>query len=244
MKTIIILVLTISCQLVYGQCYLDRHNTSLSDAWLSCDIKESPNKDRIPGHWILYDLGDKYNIGEVTLWNINTPGETENGIRDFFVDYSDNGIDWETTTRHNLNMSQGTSIYEGEIVTSLEDVTTRYILISAINNHGGACTGFAEIRIENKGLSSAIANNDIPIDFTTTPNPATDYTSIRLDLGSPLTGYISVTDANGKILKTVPCENKSQMTYRLVTENWSCGQYTATYHTENSVESISFIVIR
>ena len=56
-----------------AQCYMDRHNTNWHDAWVSCQTDMSPNTSRGLGHWIMYDLGYTYILGDIHVWNINDP---------------------------------------------------------------------------------------------------------------------------------------------------------------------------
>ena len=44
-----------------GQAYPDRHSTSYTDAWLSCEETTPPNIKRDAGHWIMYEKPDRFN---------------------------------------------------------------------------------------------------------------------------------------------------------------------------------------
>ena len=131
-----------------SQCYPDRHNTTWFDGWESCDMTLNPNNSRGESHWILYDLGHNYTLQNFHLWNVNDPAHLDEGVSKMAIDYSDDGITWKEFQIVDVPVATGKSIYEGEDIANFDGLTTRYILLTILENYGGTCSGFAEMRIE------------------------------------------------------------------------------------------------
>lgn len=134
--------------MVFGQCYEDRHDTSWNEGWISCHADENPNPQRGLSHWILYDFGHTYRIADTHMWNVNTPEWLDNGFKDFYIDYSVDGLEWKQLGQFTLDRADGNSTYEGSNVTSFGGDTARFVVFTAIDNWGGDCSGFAEVRFE------------------------------------------------------------------------------------------------
>lgn len=146
----IIIVLFLSPIHLLSQCYPDRHNTSWSDAWISCETRKSPNPNRGLSHWILYDLGKVYPLGIMHIWNLNIPGEENSGIKSMVVDYllDEENSEWQNLGTFEVDKGPGSSIYEGKEVTDWEGAQARYVLLTFPENYGGNCTGFSEIKFD------------------------------------------------------------------------------------------------
>ena len=99
---------------INAQCYSDRHNTSLGEAWLSCSPSANPNPVRGISHWIMYDLGKTLRLGETHFWNVNIPGRTGAGIQNAVIDYSIDGSDWQEWGNFILEEAPASGFYEGE----------------------------------------------------------------------------------------------------------------------------------
>lgn len=138
---------------ISAQAYPDRHSTSYTDAWVSCQVSPSPNSVDPSGHWILYDLGQLYPLGQFTLWNYNDPKNLDRGVNQYEIAISTDATSWTSAGIYNLNVSDGSAFYEGEAGPHLGDVLARYVLITAISNHGGACYGMSEVRISVDGIA-------------------------------------------------------------------------------------------
>ena len=86
----------------FSQCATDEHSTNSQDAWQSCQLTENPNPSRGNSHWIQYDLGYVYDLGQSTFWNYNVGGETGKGFRNTAIDYSTDGINLTTAVSFEL----------------------------------------------------------------------------------------------------------------------------------------------
>lgn len=137
----------LSIPLLNAQMYPDRHNTNWFDGWISCTTSVSPNATRGDIHWVMYDLGYDYPLGEINLWNCNIPDSTDMGLQNIIIDYSKDGLEWEELGNYTLTKSLGSSIYQGEEVGTFNGQTARFILINGMTNYGGDCYSFSEFRV-------------------------------------------------------------------------------------------------
>ena len=132
---------------INGQCFLDRHDTSKQSAWESCSPSTNPNPARGTGHWLMYDLGANYEIGQLHFWNYNYPGETNKGVQDVIIDYRISTTGWLGGINHTISQAEASAFYEGEAGPQLGGANVRYLLFTFPNNYGGSCYGLSEVRI-------------------------------------------------------------------------------------------------
>ncbi len=131
----------------FGQCFVDRHDSSDHSSWESCSPSSNPNPARGTGHWIMYDLGSTYALGQFHFWNYNYPGETNKGMQNIIIDYGINTSSWQGGINHTVSEAIASSFYEGEVGPQLNGAEARYVLITIEENYGGDCFGFSEMRI-------------------------------------------------------------------------------------------------
>lgn len=190
MKSILLYItLSLCTVLSHGQQFPDRHSTSNSDAWLSCTTSANPNTDRGESHWIRYDLGTTYVLGTVTLWNYNNPLNLDNGVKDIAIDVSSDGITWTEAGTTTVNISEGSAFYEGEDILELGGVSADYLLITVLNNHGGSCSGFSELKVAtalvlpielSKQEAKCVSDDDaVMIAWQTVSEVGNDYFTIQ-----------------------------------------------------------------
>ncbi|MBK6782940.1 MAG: hypothetical protein IPG79_03685 [Saprospiraceae bacterium] len=139
----------------------DRHSTSMQDAWLSCTATANPNTVRGTGHWIMYDFKDVYSLHEATFWNFNTPtrlnhyrnmswslnllqGSLEDGLKDIFIDFSLDGIQWQEWGRFTIPKAKVQGFMRGfqvrilmvkspDMYSSLPEITTVVHVMDSVN---------------------------------------------------------------------------------------------------------------
>lgn len=179
--TVIFSLVTIS---LAAQCLPDRHSTSWFDAWISCEVKENPNPDHGPSHWIMYDLYDVYKLGESHFWNINDPRNLGRGLARASIDLSFDGVNWMFADSLLLAQGPGHSRYEGEVGPDLEGAQARYVLITIHDSHGDpSCWGFSELRMEREKLSTStedlVAGGGC-LEIVASPNPFVDVSNIQV----------------------------------------------------------------
>lgn len=226
-----------------AQCFPDRHNSSPDAMWVSCETSTSPNAARGDSHWILYDLGEDKKLGQIHLWNINHPDGLESGAKQIVIDYSDDGVLWEEWGSYDIDMAQGSGFYEGAAGPDLDGLQTSHLLLTITENHGGPCAGFAEIRIETSEISSV---SDVePADFSLYPNPATEYTMVRLHTDSYEQGQIILLDETGRSLMTqdVSWTGGSQETKVNFPADVPAGQYIMRLVTDKRDSAQDFSII-
>ncbi|MEZ4907021.1 MAG: T9SS type A sorting domain-containing protein [Saprospiraceae bacterium] len=157
----VILIILFSLRLS-AQCFPDRHNTTWFDAWESCETAPNPNSLRGDSHWILYDLGYDYSLGIMHLWNINDPENIDDGVKKMVVDYSSDGNTWHEYEALNISQGIGRSIYEGEDIVDFNGLNVRSLLFNIVENYGGDCFGFAELKI---GVEPATSTDIVGLDI-------------------------------------------------------------------------------
>jgi len=106
----------------------------------------------------MYDFGNPYRLSTMHLWNCNQFGETNQGINEYIVDYSMDGITWISIGEYNLDEATGSSFYEGQEGPDFNLIDAQYVLITAVSNHGGACYSLGEMRIN-------IESSPVPVDL-------------------------------------------------------------------------------
>ena len=203
---------------VLAQCFLDRHNTSWFDEWISCTTSMNPNPARGESHWILYNLNEPYELYQMHIWNANAPEYLTAGMQNIAIDISNDGVNWTEAGEFQLPMADGTPTYEGLDLHDFAGVSAQYILITGLTNHGGSCFGLSEIRInvteavvvsleekpENKGCFSA----------RIFPNPVSDVSKAIISSCNNAPIFYSITDISGKIIKKgeiTPLSNETEL---------------------------------
>lgn len=126
--------------------YTENHSTNPDASWLSCEPTPSPNPERGISHWIQYDFGDIFALGDASIWNYNAAGASAQGFNEVLIDYSVDGVHWSELGTFNWAQATGTSSYGGFNSTIFEGISARYVLITAISNFDGSnCVGLSEI---------------------------------------------------------------------------------------------------
>lgn len=147
---------------LHAQLFPDRHTTSPSDGWKSCQESSNPNSDIGSSHWVMFDFQSVYQLSTVKMWNLNDPANLDEGLSEFRVDYSLDNTNWIEYGNFTINQSDGSSFYEGEEVFDFNGISARYVIITAVSNGGGTCYGFDEIRFYN-GVSVPVELAELKI---------------------------------------------------------------------------------
>lgn len=216
------LAIILTTLISFGQCYPDRHNTSWFNGWLSCESSVNPNNLRGDGHWISYDFGAPYELNVLKLWNVNDPDFLQDGAKNITIDYSIDGINWINFGSATVPQAPGISIYEGDNILDFGGIKARYLLLTVIDNYGGDCYGFSEMRI---GVNpSKNENEDVCILADVYPNPFSNDFSVFLKKKCLGDVFLAVEDATGR---TVLNEEIIQLndTRLINAKSWSPGVY-------------------
>ncbi|MBK6860539.1 MAG: T9SS type A sorting domain-containing protein [Saprospiraceae bacterium] len=250
MKKIILFINIVFCLELNAQCFPDRHSTNWFDAWVSCQEKENPNPVNKPGHWILFDLTNQYEIDKIKFWNINDPDRLNWGMKDVLIDYSVDSILWSNAGTFSLQKADGTNRYEGMDWTDVVIPKARYVLISGLTNYGGSCAGFAEIRFSAEKINIVTDNNnpDLPIanelDIKIEPNPFSLATRLEFKGNSNEPLEIQISDWFGRPIYSEQLTlNKSYQSIRIHTQQWIAGAYLLTCKQGNQITRKQLIKI-
>ena len=187
-RTLIVLITCLAAS--QAQVYPDRHTTNGFDGWISCDKSTNPNPAHGNSHWILYDFSQNYSLFDMTIWNMNHPDYIDDGLKNVIIEYSTNGSGWTLLDTVTFPKAPGSGFYEGFTGPDLGGVSARYLLLTAINNHGGGCYGLSEIRIYTQDQT----NPDLNFTFTLCENDGV-YSNLTggWDFGGTYSGW-GVTD--------------------------------------------------
>ncbi|MBK7359073.1 MAG: T9SS type A sorting domain-containing protein [Saprospiraceae bacterium] len=249
MKKIILFINIVFCLELNAQCFPDRHSTNWFDAWVSCQEKENPNPVNKPGHWILFDLKNQYEIDKIKFWNINDPDRLNWGMKDVLIDYSVDSILWSNAGTFSLLKAEGTNRYEGMDWTDVVIPKARYVLISGLNNYGGSCSGFAEIRFSAEKINVITDNEDEEtpasnLDIKIEPNPFSIATRLEFNSNSDEPLEIQIADWFGRIIHSEQVSlNKGHQSLRIATQRWTAGAYLLTCKQGNLITRKQLIKI-
>ncbi|MBV6654780.1 MAG: fibronectin type III domain-containing protein [Mameliella sp.] len=129
-----------------AQCF-DADESIWQDPWASCAASPNPKAEYGSSHWIQYDFGEVRTLSKSWVWNINDPIRLNQGFNQVKVDYSDDAVNWTYWGEMTFPMAQGEAIYSGFPGPDLFGVSARYVLLTAISNHGhSSCSGLTEIK--------------------------------------------------------------------------------------------------
>jgi len=211
-----------------AQCYPDRHSTIADDAWISCEMTANPNTSRGMSHWIMYDFGEAYVLGQTHFWNVNANDRTYEGISQAVIDYSFDGINWTEWGSLSLNQADGSTFYEGEDGPNFNNLKARYVLITIIENHGGDCVGLSEIKIETSGITTSTEDlSEIGVtQLSVYPNPADIKTQLKIASSVTLQAQMKINDMSGRtVSEDMIAIRKGYNEYPIDTANLTAGQY-------------------
>lgn len=205
MKNIFLPIAILLMAFQYGktQCYPDRHSTNFFDGWISCDVAISPNPLRGKSHFIMYDYGKIYKLGQMQIWNTNDPAHLDWGMRDVAIDYSLDGENWIEAGVFTFGQASGLSTYEGEQGPHLSNIEAQYLLITGLNNYGGDCYGFSEVKISAEEVIISDVEDPIQLQCVAVsiyPNPFADKVTLVLDPGCSGELRYTVYDGLGKTI--------------------------------------------
>lgn len=236
MKTLFTFLTVMICSAaLLGQAYPDRHSTLSKDAWVSCETAESPNVKRDPGHWIMYDLGDQYALHGSTFWNNNAPTETDRGLNQIVVDYSLDGANWQEVTTMSLPQAPGSSFYQGTEGPDFGGATARYVLISAMSNHGGDCYSLSEVRINAAiATTTSFADDELDLDLSISPNPASENVQVEMNRLPDGNVKYQITDMAGRLYNNGSVRDRI---LNLDVSDLPTGTYTITLYNEEGLKS-------
>ncbi len=204
---------------IVAQCFMDRHNTTWFDEWISCAASMNPNPVRAESHWILYNLNHPYELYQMHIWNTNAPEYLTYGMQNIAIDISNDGNNWIEVGEFEIPIADGTSTYEGLDLFDFEGSSAQYILITGLTNHGGSCFGLSEIRIDVAD-APVVSIDEEAVDAACLsakifPNPVNGTSKAIISSYCNTAPIIySIHDISGKVLKRgeiLPASNEVEL---------------------------------
>jgi len=243
-------LLVISFSIVFvmnalAQCYPDRHNTTWFDGWVSCEESENPNPERGDSHWIMYDFNHVYGLGEVHIWNVNDNNHLDWGAQFLAVDYSLDGESWAELDQFTIPRSDGSSIYEGVDATDFNGQEARFVLLTVMENWGGDCSGFAEIRFEVTN-PVGVAEETVAdlMDLGAFPNPFKDNFTLSIKTTRPEALNYSLFDMYGRLVLNQKINNpRRENRIDIILAKQQNGVYNLIVHQGDKTKHIQVVKV-
>jgi hypothetical protein len=170
---------------------------------VSCETAINPNPPRGKGHFILYDYGRPYKLGQMTIWNSNDPSHLDWGMQNIVIDYSNDGENWVEAGQYIFPQASGLSTYEGFEGPHLGDIEARYLLITGLTNYGGECFGLSEVKVVGERVILSDVEDVLDLECVSIslyPNPFSEKVTLLLSPGCSGNVQVTVFDALGKIV--------------------------------------------
>ncbi len=137
--------------ITYDYCEVaDQVSNKASDSWLSCQASPSPYIAEFSGtdyHWIHYDLGDEYMLGQTHVWNYNVVGSTNLGFGNVAVHYSIDGSEWFFLGFYEWARATGNNSYSGFNGPDFGQVSARFVLFTDVIPTS-ECRGISKITFD------------------------------------------------------------------------------------------------
>jgi hypothetical protein len=124
-----------------------------------------------------------YQLGQMHIWNTNTPDYLNYGIENAVIDVSIDGVNWTEVGQFTFQQADGTSTYEGFEGPNLEGFEGRYLLITGLSNYGGLCYGISEIKVDILGItntSDEVDENEC-LAVNVFPNPISSFSIAHIN---------------------------------------------------------------
>jgi hypothetical protein len=239
LKQLILFIILLTTLHVQAQSFNDRHSSVLSHAWLSDKKTIAPNSSRGSSHWIMYDMHTPGTITSFKIWNINTPGHSDAGIKDIVIDYSIDGINWIELLKTTIPRGTESTLYEGFNLPIIKEVNARAILITSLSNYGNSLqTGFAEIKIGVKESSTTPTYDIVSsnFDFDIWPNVITSTAIVKLKSENTDALEYEISNIQGQKLITKKIESEQ---FTIDVNNYPNGQYFLTIKNNDFNEGIN-----
>ena len=107
--------------------------------------------------WLLFDLGQAYNVRGLYVWNYNERGEWRTrGVKEMTILASNDGQQFTPAGDFTLELAPGEDDYKGQAIAFAAPVRTRYFKFQIKSNYrGGENSGLSEVRFANADVKAA-----------------------------------------------------------------------------------------
>ena len=157
------------------------------------------------------------------------------GAQSLIIDYSTDGVAWINWGEFNLEQAPGSGFYEGQEGPDFAGLEARFILFTVNSNYGHSCTGLAEVRIENLGMTSSTEESYADRDeLEIFPNPARESATILWSSALEGPGRIRILNSAARVVKEYPTRftSNNQQEF-LELDGLASGQYIVIISTGN-----------
>ena len=141
-------------------------------------MSENPVSGRGITHWIMYEFDNVRSIQGIKIWN--HPNALGFDIREMTIDYSMDGTNWTELGSYELPLASGSSLYEGVQLEGIEEFQGKFVVLTALSNYGGTCTGLGEIRFNLNELTTSVEGLSEKPMIRSYPNPFSREVTISL----------------------------------------------------------------
>ena len=230
---------------LFAQCMDDQaHNTSLNSVWMSCQTSTNPFAEIGETHWIMYEFEQLEAIESINIWNINNESQLTSGARRIRMDISPNGASWTNMGTFELGIGKADPDYLGELIDDFEAFEARYVLFTVFANHGGPCSGLAEVKF-NLGIGTvATIDEELAASVIISPNPADQFFNVKIEDISANTISYQLVDMTGRvILREIADNYQTRSDIRISTNNMSQGTYALNMQTEKGLVTKKIVVV-
>ncbi|MEM7374608.1 MAG: discoidin domain-containing protein [Bacteroidota bacterium] len=155
----------VALSIIFALCQISCSDSSKADAsiwldpWVSCTPTANPITKYGNSHWIHYDFGSVRTLSKSWIWNTNDPQKLNQGFKKVSIDYSEDGETWTHYGEMNFPKAEGKAVYGGFAGPDLVGVKARYMLLTALSNHGDpACSGITEVKFNLLPIEPAKEN--------------------------------------------------------------------------------------
>ncbi len=129
------------------QCLED--NNVWEDSWVSCLKVINPNPVHGISNWIAFEFDQAEAINDIWIWNANRTNESQYGIKDMVIDYSEDGVTWISLGSFVLPQADESATYAGVKVTDMGGQFAKKILITAKSSYTNIfCVSLSEVRFD------------------------------------------------------------------------------------------------
>jgi len=121
------------------------------------------------------------------------------GVRTLRIDYSPDGATWTELGTTSMDPAEASADYTGSML-DMAGFEAKYVLLTALNNHGANCTGLAEVKFNLSETSTSAEETYVSSLIDIAPNPADQY--VEISIGDIKTQNLSyqLVDASGRVL--------------------------------------------
>ena len=244
-KLLHVVLITIFFSVIsFGQCLEEKaHNSSINSVWMSCQKSINPLTEIGQTHWILYEFEKTESIESLKIWNINHEENLTAGAKRMRVDVSKDGASWSNLGVLQLEMAKASKNYLGQEITTLGTFEAQFVLFTILENHGGACSGLAEVQFNLGQGTTPTVDEYLSSRITISPNPADEFFNITLNGIKSNTYSYQLVDMTGRVIMQDVSQNYGdQSEIDIESVALPDGQYALRLSTDEGMVSKKIII--